>query len=239
MDCFRCRASFSGHRISPLAEKYEPPRSSPLKLAGRGESWGRVCPPPSFPPLRGCRVSSLGGRAGRVGTRAPLPPGDSLSGVGSILPSTPQPRVGSEMLRDGSPVAPPPGDPSAGIRGYRPSRPIPGGRDVSPPRARHRSGSEPSRPRGWTPRAKGLARPAGVFLDCPSRLRGMSDGLGSRRPLPGHRKARTGPLPGCSGVTTPTTYIVVSMGSIIFVYPMLIYAERVRPPALNTLVCSR
>lgn len=49
MECLRSCSSLSGHRISPLAERYEPPRLSLLKLFGYldGREGGFAPPPPS------------------------------------------------------------------------------------------------------------------------------------------------------------------------------------------------
>jgi len=63
VECFRIRSSFLGHRISPLARKYGPPRLFPFKLqcspapgregGFRGWERGRGCfhPSPLPPPL--------------------------------------------------------------------------------------------------------------------------------------------------------------------------------------------
>lgn len=113
MDCFRCRASFSGHRISPLAEKYEPPRSSPLKLAGREEG---------SPPRERESVCVL-----------PPPPG--VSGIldgrtdRHVSGNPPTSRGFFVGRRDQSPVPP---AAEGGIRGYRPSRSIPAGEGKNP-----------------------------------------------------------------------------------------------------------
>jgi len=36
VECLRFSLSFSDHRISPLTEKYKPPRLSPFKLEPKG-----------------------------------------------------------------------------------------------------------------------------------------------------------------------------------------------------------
>jgi hypothetical protein len=115
----------------------------------------------------------------------PLPPGDSLSDGGTNLLSPLQPR----------------GDPRLS------ALPIDtgGGGKESPP-ARQWSGSEPARPRGWTPRAKGLARPADVDSCVP--LAGYSDGLVSRCPLPGHRRAGPAPYRDAPWTLPPHTWLV-------------------------------
>lgn len=59
MECLRFRLSFPGHRISPLAGKYKPPRFIPKRLRtpidrSRPPSENRACPPqpPPSAPLR-------------------------------------------------------------------------------------------------------------------------------------------------------------------------------------------